>query len=60
VRRSAGLVPLVRSLDLEDVGAQVAEQHRAERAGEHAREVEDPDAGEEHAASIMPLNCTVD
>ena len=45
-RRSprARVVAGVRALDLHDVGAEVAERHRAERAGEHAREVGDEQA----------------
>ena len=40
----ARVVAAVRALDLHDVGAEVAEQHRGERPGEHAREVGDEDA----------------
>jgi hypothetical protein len=32
--------------DLHDVGAEVAEHHRAVRTGEHSGEVDDLDAGE--------------
>ena len=44
-RRSPGarVVAPVGALDLDDVGAEVAEQHRGQRAGEHAREVGDED-----------------
>jgi hypothetical protein len=38
-----------RLLDLDHLRAQVGEQHRAVRPGEHAREVEDADAVEEPA-----------
>ena len=37
----ARVVAAVRPLDLDHVGAEVAEQHRRQRAGEHAREVGD-------------------
>ncbi len=36
----------VGMLDLDDAGAEVAEDQRADRAGEHAREVDDRGAGE--------------
>ena len=40
----ARVVAAVGALDLHDVGAEVAERHRAQRAGEHAGEVRDEDA----------------
>ena len=45
-RRAPGarVVAAVRALDLDHVGAEVAQQHRGERAGEHAREVGDEDS----------------
>ncbi len=42
----ARVVALARLLDLDDARAHVGEQHRAVRTGQHAREVEDGDAGE--------------
>ena len=44
VRRSpaAGVVAEPGPLDLDHLGAEVAEHHRRERSGEHAGEVEDP------------------
>ena len=44
-RRAPGarVVAAVGALDLDHVGAEVAEQHRGQRAGEHAREVGDQD-----------------
>ncbi len=39
-RPATGLVAAVRALDLDHVGAEVAELHPAERTGEHARGVE--------------------
>ena len=44
-RRAPGarVVAAVGALDLDHVGAEVAEQHRGQRAGEHAREVGDED-----------------
>ena len=47
-RRYAEVVAAARALHLDDVGAEVAEQHRAVRAGDDAREVEDADAVEHH------------
>ena len=41
----AAVVPVVR-LDLDDVGAEVAEERRRVRPREHGREIEDADAGE--------------
>src|SRR6266446_4060761 len=43
---AAARVVALAPLDLDDVGAEVGEQARAVRAREHAREVEDPEAGE--------------
>ena len=48
-------VAAVGILDLDHLGAQVREQHRAVRPREHAGEVEDADALEElHALSAPP------
>jgi len=41
-------IPFARRLDLDDLGADVGEQHVAERAGEDAGQVDDADAGEWH------------
>ena len=35
-----------RRLDLDDVGAEIGEHHRAERPGHHLRDVEDAEAFE--------------
>src|SRR5262249_48553918 len=43
---AAGDVAVGRMLDLDDPGTQVRKQHRAERAGQDARQVEDQDAVE--------------
>jgi hypothetical protein len=43
----ARVVALAGPLDLDHFGAQVGEQLRAPRAGEHAGEVEDADARED-------------
>jgi hypothetical protein len=40
----ARVVAAVGPLDLDDVGPEVAQRHRAQRPGEHAREVGDEDA----------------
>src|SRR5262245_30323278 len=45
-RPPARLVSVVRVLDLDHLGPHVAEQHRAEGAGEDTREVEDGETGE--------------
>src|SRR5207247_2261912 len=42
----ARLVAIAGALDLDDVRAEVAEDLSAERAGEHARGVQDADAGQ--------------
>ena len=42
----AGLVALAGPLDLDDLGAEVGQQHRAVRPRQHAGQVEDADAGE--------------
>ncbi len=42
---ATGRIALGR-LDLDDVGAEIAEEHRAVRAGEDRRRVDDPQAGE--------------
>jgi hypothetical protein len=39
-------------LDLDDVGPEVGEHHRAVRAGEHPGQVDDADAGERELAGI--------
>jgi hypothetical protein len=44
-RDGPGVVPPGR-LDLDDLGAEVAELHGGERAAEHPREVQDADARE--------------
>ena len=43
---AARLIAAAWSLDLQDVRAEIAEQHRRERPGQHAREVEDPQLAE--------------
>ena len=48
---AAGVVTGTRTLDLDDVGAEIAEQHRGVGSGHHAREVGDEDAGERPAVS---------
>ena len=52
----AGLVAR-RRLDLDDVGAEVGEEHGGERAGQHPAEVDDPDAVErerlDHAGTVV-------
>src|SRR5215211_5496132 len=58
----AGVVPPLGVLDLQDVGAQVAEHHRRVRSGQNPREVEDPDAFERqplalfHATSVAQVS----
>src|SRR5207247_1767662 len=47
------LVAVARALDLDDVRAQVSEQHRAVRAGQHAREVEDANARRRQHAALV-------
>ena len=47
------VVAAVGALDLHDVGAEVAEEHRRERAGEHAREVGDEQTGERAGGSVI-------
>ena len=42
----ARVVALARLFDLDDARAHVGEQHRAVRAGQHAREVENGDSVE--------------
>ena len=59
-RRSpaAGIVAAAGRLDLDDVGAHVAEHHGAERAGENAGEIEHADAGQRASARFgheLPL-----
>ena len=55
------LVPFARSLHLDHARAQVGEQARAVRTGQHAREIENGEAGEErlvrsgHAVSCLEL-----
>ena len=54
---AARVVAGARALDLDDVGAQVGEGHRAERAGQHAREVGDEQAvqgGRVHGRRTVP------
>src|SRR5436305_1441616 len=47
-----------RALDLDDVRAEVGEQHRAVRARENAGEVEHADrGGRQHRAIVRPLFC---
>ena len=41
-------------LDLDDVGAEVGEQHRAVRPGERLREVDDPHTLERADAIVHP------
>ena len=43
---AAGVVAAARRLDLDDVGAHVAEHHGAQRARQDARQIDDADAGE--------------
>ena len=43
-----GITP-PRALDLDDLGAEIAENRRAEGAGQHARQVDDAYAVEGHA-----------
>ena len=50
-RRPAHVVAQAGVLDLEDVGAEVGQQQRAEAAGQQAPEVEDADAVERQARS---------
>ena len=45
----AGVVAGAGRLDLDDVGAHVAEHHGAQRASEDAREIDDAQAGERSA-----------
>ena len=45
-RPGAGVVALGRLLDLDDLGAHVAEHHRAVGTGEDARQVEHPESGQ--------------
>ena len=40
-RHPAGVVAALRVFDLDDFGAQVAQQHRADGAGQEARQIED-------------------
>jgi len=42
-----GVVAFARALDLDHPSAEIGEQARAVRAGQHAREVEDGDAGKQ-------------
>ena len=44
--RSARIVAVPRILDLDHLSAHVAEQHRAQRPGQHACEVEDAQPGQ--------------
>ena len=49
----AGVVAGARVFDLDDLGAQLAQQHSAHRAGEEAGQVEDAGLGEgEHGWSL--------
>ena len=48
----AEVVAALRALDLDHVRPQVGEQHRAVRAGDHAREIEDTDPREHARGSV--------
>ena len=45
-RPGARVVAVLRFFDLEDLGAHVAQHHRAERSRYHAREIDDPEAAQ--------------
>ena len=55
-RPAARVVPLARFLDLDDLRPHVPQDHRAERAGEHARQVEHADARERRPSSASFLS----
>src|SRR3989442_2723315 len=50
----AQIVAAPRPLDLDDVGAEVAQEHRAVGPGDDAREVEDAKASQDHSRSRNP------
>ena len=57
---AAASLPSGRRFDEQDVGAEVAEHHRAERPGREAREVENLDAFEsEHVSSLRAISVCV-
>src|SRR5262249_41690779 len=50
----AKVVAAAGTLDLDDVGAEIAEQERTIRPGHDAREIEDAQSGEDHSRSRNP------
>src|SRR5437879_5210501 len=50
----AEVVAATRALDLDDVGSEICQQHRAVGPGHHAREIEDAQPGEVHSRSRNP------
>jgi hypothetical protein len=50
----AGVVAAARDLDLDDVGAEVAEHHRAVRPDHDAGEVDDSHTGQRPASLLLP------
>src|SRR3546814_7119904 len=57
----AGVVALAGALDLDHLGAEVAQKLGAGRAGQDAGQVEDPQAGERsgHAVGVLSGDATI-